>query len=138
MNVPVKVPDISAWAMRVGWGLSGLVIVFLLFDGEIKLVPLPVVSQTLVALGYADSDALSRGIGALTLACVLLYAWPRTAALGAVLMTGLMGGARASHLRVGNPLFSHFLFGAYLGGLAWLGVWLRDPHAQMLLPWRRG
>lgn len=132
---PVRAP--SRLALRAGWTFSALVIVFLLMDGAIKLVPLPVVNQTLAALGYADSDTLSRGIGVLTLACALLYAWPRTALLGAILMTGLMGGAMAAHLRVGSPVLSHLLFGFYLGALAWLGLWLREPGLRAWLPWSR-
>jgi hypothetical protein len=117
----------SRLGLRIGWMLSALVIVFLLFDGAIQLVPLPVANQTLVSLGYADSDALSRGIGGLTLACALLYAWPRISLLGAILMTGLMVGAMATHLRAGSPVFSHVLFGFYVGALAWLGLRLRVP-----------
>jgi len=121
-----------------GWLLGGLVVAFLLLDGAIKLIPLPVVNDTLVQLGYPDSDALARGLGVLTLACAALYAWPRTALLGAILLTGLLGGAMATHLRAGSPLFSHFLFGAYIGAMAWGGLWLRDGRLRALLPWRRG
>jgi hypothetical protein len=63
-----------------------------------------------------------------------LYAWPRTAVLGAILLTGLFGGAIASHLRLGDPLFSHTLFGVYLGMLMWGGLWFRDPALRALLP----
>ena len=70
----------------------------------------------------------------MTLACVVLYAWPRTAVLGAILMTGLLGGAIATHLRVGSPTFSHLLFGLYLGLLAWGGLYLRDPRLRALMP----
>lgn len=122
------------WTGRV---FSGLVILFLLLDGIIKLVPLPVVTETMAQLGYPGTVGLARGLGVLTLACVGLYAWPRTSTLGAILMTGLFGGAMATHLRVGSPLFSHFLFGAYLGLLAWGGLFLREPRLRALLPWRR-
>lgn len=127
-------PVAIAWSGRV---LSALVVLFLLFDGIIKVIPLPVVTETLVQLGYPASVALDRGLGVLTLACALLYAWPRTSVLGAILMTGLFGGAMATHLRVGSPLFSHFLFGAYLGLMAWGGLWLRDKRVRALLPLRR-
>ena len=112
-----------------------LVIAFLLLDGAIKLLALPVVTQTIVDLGYPGTVALARGLGVLTLICALLYAYPRTAVLGAILLTGLLGGAMASHLRIGNPLFTHFLFGAYLGLLAWGGPYLREPRLRALLPW---
>lgn len=122
------------WTGRI---FSGLVILFLLFDGIIKLIPLPVVTETMAQLGYPGTVALARGLGALTLVCIGLYAWPPTATLGAILLTGLLGGAMATHLRVGSPVFSHFLFGAYLGLLAWGGLLLRDARLRALLPWRR-
>ena len=122
----------ALWTGRI---LSALVIAFLLFDAAIKLLALPVVTQTMADLGYPGTVALARGLGVLTLACALLYAWPRTAVLGAILLTGLLGGAMASHLRIGNPLFTHFLFGAYLGVLAWGGLYLREPRLRALVPW---
>ena len=121
----------ALWTGRV---MSGLVTAFLLFDGAIKLVPLPVVGETLEALGVPAG--LARGLGVLTLACALLYAVPRTAVLGAILLTGLLGGAMATHLRVGSPVFSHLLFGLYLGLMAWGGLTLRDPRLRALLPVR--
>jgi len=126
----------SKWSVRAGWLLSGLVIAFLLLDAGMKLVPLGMVVTTTAALGYPPSPALIRGLGALALACTALYAYPRTALLGAILLTGYMGGAIASHLRLGNPLFSHILFGGYLGALAWGGLYLRDARLRALMPWR--
>ena len=123
------------WSTRAGWLLSGLVIAFMLIDGGMKLVPLDVVVTTNVALGYPPSPALMRGLGVLALTCTALYAYPRTAMLGAILLTGYMGGAIASHLRLGDPLFSHILFGGYLGVFAWGGLYLRDPRIRALLPW---
>jgi hypothetical protein len=122
-------------AIWIGRVLSALVIAFLLFDAAIKLLALPVVTQTMADLGYPGTVALARGLGVLTLVCALLYAWPRTAVLGAILLTGLLGGAMASHLRIGNPLFTHFLFGAYVGVLAWGGLYLREPRLRALVPW---
>ena len=127
----------STGARWGGRALSALVIVFLLLDGAIKLVPLQVVIDTLVQLGYPPDAGIARTIGALTLACALLYAWPRTALLGAVLLTGLLGGAMATHLRAGSPVATHLLFGLYLGVAAWAGLWLRDPRVRAALPWRR-
>lgn len=126
-----------AGARWAGRALSALVIAFLLLDGVIKLVPLDVVIQTLVELGYRPDAGIARGIGVLTLGCALLYAWPRTSLLGAVLLTGLLGGAMATHLRAGSPVASHLLFGLYLGVAAWAGLWLRDPRVRAALPWRR-
>lgn len=122
-------------ALWIGRLLSALVVAFLLFDAAIKLLALPVVTQTMADLGYPGTVALARGLGVLTLACAMLYAYPRTAVLGAILLTGLLGGAMASHLRIGNPLFTHFLFGAYLGVLAWGGLYLREPRLRALVPW---
>lgn len=127
----------SKTALWVGRTMSALVIVFLAFDGAVKLVPIAPVTDTLQQLGYSGSASLARGLGVLTLICVVLYALPRTALLGAVLLTGLFGGAMATHLRAGSPLFSHFLFGTYLGLLAWVGLWLRDPTLRALFPLRR-
>jgi hypothetical protein len=126
---------ISRKALWAGHIISGLVILFLLFDGAIKLVPLAPVTESLAQLGYSVS--LARGLGILTLACTILYAVPRTAVLGAILLTGLLGGAIAAHLRVGSPVFSHLLFGAYLGLMVWGGLFLRDDRVRALLPLRR-
>jgi hypothetical protein len=131
---PASAPASRAarWTGRV---LSALVVLFLLFDGLIKVVELDVVEETLTQLGYPPH--LGFGLGVMTLAIALLYAWPRTALLGAILLTGLLGGAIATHLRVGSPLFSHLLFGVYLGLVAWGGLFLRDEKLRELLPLRR-
>lgn len=127
--------DISRRARIVGWTLSGLLIAFLLFDGLIKPPPLQPVLNTMPALGWPVGAA--RLLGVLTLACTALYAWPRTAALGAILLTAYLGGAVATHVRIGSPLFSHILFGVYLGLFAWGGLWLRDPRLRALIPLSR-
>jgi DoxX-like family len=119
------------WTGRV---LSGAAVLFLLFDGAIKLVPIQPVTDSLRELGYPASDSFARFLGVLTLLCTALYAWPRTALLGAVLLTGIMGGAIASHVRLGDPLFSHTLFGVYLGLLFWGGLWLRDERVRRVMP----
>jgi hypothetical protein len=119
-----------------GFAMSGLVIAFMLFDAGMKLVPLDMVIKSTAELGYAPSAGLARGLGMLALVCTALYAFPRTAVLGAILLTGYMGGAIASHLRVGAPLFSHVLFGVYLGLLVWGGLFLRDSRIRALLPFR--
>jgi len=120
------------WAGRI---LSALVVLFLVFDGAIKLVPLAPVIESMAQLGYPAG--LERALGVLTLACAVLYAVPRTSVLGAILLTGLLGGAIATHLRVGSPLFTHMLFGAYVGLMAWCGLFLRDAQLRILLPLRR-
>jgi hypothetical protein len=121
----------ALWTGRV---LSGIAVLFLLFDGAIKLVPIQPVTDSLRELGYPASDSFARFLGVLTLLCTALYAWPRTAVLGAVLLTGIMGGAIASHLRLGDPLFSHTLFGVWLGLLFWAGLWLRDERVRRIMP----
>jgi hypothetical protein len=124
-------PNGMIWTGRI---LSGLVVLFLLFDGAIKLIPLDVVITTSQELGIPTH--LARTLGALTLAGTLLYAWPRTAVLGAVLLTGYLGGAIYVHVRAGSPMFSHTLFGVYLGLLIWGGLWLRDERLRSLFPFR--
>jgi hypothetical protein len=118
--------------LRVGWTLSGLFIAFMLFDSIIKLIKIEPVVQAFNELGYPDS--LARIIGLMELAIAILYALPRTAVFGAVLAMGVLGGAVASHARLGDPLFSHTLFGVYLGLFAWGGLWLRDARLRALMP----
>jgi len=86
-------------------------------------------------LGYPESVIL--GLGIILLACTVVYLMPRTAILGAILLTGYLGGAVATHVRVGSPLFSHVLFPVYLGVLIWGGLYLRDERLRALFPLRR-
>ncbi|MBX9458471.1 MAG: DoxX family protein [Rhizobium sp.] len=123
-------------ARITGLVLSGLLITFLTFDGAIKLVPLQVVLDTSAQLGLPADPASARILGILTLGCTLLYAIPRTAILGAVLLTGYLGGAIATHFSAGSPLFTHMMFGVYLGLLAWGGLWLRDVRVRAMIPFR--
>jgi len=131
-TAPVSKP--ARWTGRV---LSGLVIVFLLFDGAVKLVPWPIVTETMDRMGYGSSESLARTLGVITVACTVLYSIPPTSILGAILLTGYLGGAMASHVRIGSPLFSHTLFGLYLGLMVWGGLWFRDGSLRDLIPWRR-
>ena len=118
------------WTGRI---LSGLVIAFLLLDGSLKLVPIQPVSEAMLHLGFDSTDALARGLGTLLIACTLLYAVPRTALIGAILLTGYLGGSIAIHLRIGNPLFTHILFGGYLGVLLWIGLLARSARLRALI-----
>ena len=127
---PIK--NAAVWSGRL---LSGIVIVFLLFDGAIKLIPLDIVVETSQQLRIPVE--LARPLGVITLLCTLLYAVPRTSVFGAILLTGYMGGAIYTHLRVGSPLFSHTLFGVYLSLFIWGGLWLRDASVRALIPFRR-
>ena len=124
----------ARWLGRI---LSGLVIVFLLLDGDIKLVPWPVVTETMDKMGYGSSENLARILGIITVVCTVLYSVPPTSILGAILLTGYLGGAMASHVRIDSPLFTHTLFGLYLGLMLWGGLWLRDPSLRNLIPFRR-
>jgi hypothetical protein len=128
---PMTIPTKAIWAGRV---LSGLVVAFLLFDGAIKLIPAQVVIDSIKELGWPYDIGTARLLGLLTLVSTLLYAIPRTSLLGAILLTGYLGGAIATHVRIGSPLFTHILFGVYLGVLVWGGLWLRDPRLRALFP----
>jgi hypothetical protein len=123
----------SRVALWCGRGLSWTVITFMVLDSLIKLPPLSVVTETLGQLGFFATPELARGLGILGLVCTALYAWPRTAVIGAILLTGYFGGAMATHLRAESPLFSHLLFGFYLGLMVWGGLLLRDPRVRAFL-----
>src|SRR5262245_58521749 len=119
------------WAGRI---ISALPILFLLLDSVGKLVkPAPVVEAT-VKLGYPEGTIVPLGI--VLLICTVLYAIPQTSVLGAMLLTGYLGGAVATHVRVGDPLFTHVLFPVYMGILVWLGIYLRDVRLRGLAPVR--
>lgn len=122
-------------AVNVGRALSALVILFLAFDTAIKLAGMSVVAETLSSLGLrADIGFM---IGIVELVCLVLYAVPRTAVLGAILLTALFGGGIATHIRVGSPLFTHILFGVYLGLFVWGGLYLRSDRLRELIPLAR-
>jgi len=117
------------WTGRI---LSGLMVLFLLFDGIIKFMKIQPVIDTFAQLGWPIKFAVPIGI--IDVVCAVLYAIPRTAVLGALLMTGLLGGAIATHVRIESPLFSHTLFGVYMGLIAWGALYLREPRLRALLP----
>lgn len=129
MNELVPISPTALWTGRI---LSGLVVLFLLFDGAIKLIPLDIVIETSRQLGIPTDLAVTLGV--LTLAGTLLYAYPKTSVLGAILLTGYLGGAIYVHVRAGSPLFSHTLFGVYLGILLWAGLYLRDERLRLIFP----
>lgn len=118
-----------------GWIMSGIVIAFLAVDASMKLMALPIVLETSAPLGFVGAD-IARTLGTVLLVCTLLYAAPQTAVLGAILLTGYLGGAVATHVRAGSPLFTHVLFGVYLGVLVWGGLHLRDERLRALVPLR--
>ncbi|MDC3988757.1 DoxX family protein [Polyangium jinanense] len=122
----------TSWSGRI---LSGLAVAFLLFDAAIKLMAPPEVLAAHDQLGFPPE--LARSLGTLLLTCVVTYVIPRTSFLGAVLLTGYLGGAIATHVRVGSPLFSHVLFPVYVAAFIWGGLYLRDARLRELLLPRR-
>jgi hypothetical protein len=121
----------TLWTGRV---LSGLAVAFLIFDSVGKLLEVQPVIDAAKQLGYPPDIVFTLGV--ILLSCVLTYLVPRTSLLGAVLLTGYLGGAVATHVRLGNPLFTHVLFPTYLGVLLWGGLVLRDARLRAFLPWR--
>lgn len=123
-------PPVGIW---IGRGLSGLVIAFLLMASALpKFLHLEVAAESMRQLGWQENYLVL--IGSIEVVGAILYAIPRTAALGAVLLTALFGGAVASQLRIEAPLFSHTLFPVYVGALTWAGLWLRSPRVREV--WR--
>ncbi|MDB6088135.1 MAG: hypothetical protein JWN85_919 [Gammaproteobacteria bacterium] len=114
-----------------GWIISGIVVLFLLLDGISKVMMLAPVVDATAKLGY-PLDAI-RPIGIIDLVCAVLYAVPRTALFGAILVTAFLGGAVASKVRIEEALFGQILFGVYVGILAWGGLYLRDNRLRALL-----
>lgn len=121
-------PTPQIWIGRV---LSGLAILFLAFDGVMKFFMDKLPPEALEA-GAALQWPIEKMplVGTILLICLALYVIPRTAVLGAILLTGYLGGAIASHVRVSNPLFSHTLFPIYIAVLVWLGLYLRDARVK--------
>lgn len=132
-EVSVAKTGAAVWAGR---GLTGLFTAFMAFDIAIKLARLPIVEESGRQLGLPAGSGFAIGVSELVL--LALYLFPRTAALGAVLFTGLFGGTVALHWVRGDPLASHILFGVYLGVIAWGGRWLRDARLRAVFPLRRG
>ena len=125
---------VRANAVKIGRVLSTLPVLFLVFDVGIKLSGVPAVAESMTQLGWPLSAV--TGVAILELICLALYLIPRTSVLGVVLLTGYLGGAIATHVRVGNPLFSHVLFPVYVAALLWGGLYLRDARLRALLPLR--
>jgi len=121
----------AVWAGRI---ISALPVLFLAMDGVMKVVKPAFVVDATVKLGYPESVIVLLGI--VLLICVVLYVIPQTAVVGAILLTGYLGGAVATHVRVGDPLFTHVLFPIYFGVLIWLGLYLRDGRLRSLTPLR--
>ena len=127
-------PTDSKARIWTGRFLTGFSVLFLLFDGVTKLMLIKPVVDAMPTLGYPVS--LARPIGTILLVCLAVYVIPRTAVLGAILLTGFLGGAVATNVRVGNPLFSHDLFPVYVALMLWGGLYLRDARLRALIPFR--
>ncbi|HKG59357.1 MAG TPA: DoxX family protein [Pyrinomonadaceae bacterium] len=117
----------SLWAGRI---ISIVPVLFLLFDGIMKVVKPAFVVEATVNLGYPESVIV--GLGVVLVACTILYLIPRTAVIGAILLTGYLGGAVATHVRVGGPMFS-ILMPVILGAMLWGGLYLRDERVRSLV-----
>ena len=122
---------VRASAVNIGRVLTAIPVLFLLFDVGIKFSGVPAVAESMTQLGWPLSA--TTGVAILELICLVLYLVPRTSVLGVVLLTGYLGGAIATHVRVGNPLFSHILFPVYVAALLWGGLYLRDRRVRALV-----
>jgi hypothetical protein len=120
------------WTGRV---LSTLASLFLLFDATLKFIKPQAVIDGTIALGYSVSAITPLAV--VLLICTMLYIIATTQVLGAILLTGYLGGAVATHVRHGDPRFSHILFPPYLGVFLWLGLYLRDPALRNFIPFRK-
>lgn len=121
----------AAWAGRA---VSAVAVIFLAADAAAKLLQLPAAVEGTTRLGYPAGAVF--GIGLLLAACLVLHLVPRTAVLGAVLLTAYLGGAVATQVRAGNPILAHTLFPVYVAAFLWAGLWLRDQRVRALLPVR--
>ena len=125
----------SRGALWTGRIISGIAVAFLTLDAVGKLLRVQPVLDGTRQLGYPVEVVF--GLGVTLMSCVLVYLVPRTAMLGAVLLTGYLGGAVATHVRVSNPIFTHALFPTYVAALLWGGLMLRDARLRAFVPWRR-
>jgi DoxX-like family len=128
---PINISNAALWTSRV---LTALITLFLGWDASMKVLRVPLAVEGTVTLGYPAAVLLPLGV--IQLAALALYLIPRTAILGAIIWTGYLGGAVATHVRITDPLFSHSLFPVYLGIAIWLSLWLREPRLRALIPFR--
>ncbi len=123
---------VSKGQVRTGWVISGLVAAFALLDAAMKFAKPPAVAEAFTRTGWPLE--LSVPIGAILLVCTVLYLIPRVSVLGAILLTGYLGGAVATNMRLENPLFGNTLFPVYVGVLVWIGLWLREWRMRAVFP----
>jgi hypothetical protein len=134
MDPATQTAALPRTTLRAGAVVTALPVLFLTFDTSIKLAMIQPVADSFVQLGWPVD--LSVQIGLLELVCLALYLWPRTAVLGLILLTGYLGGAVATHVRIGSPLLTHVLFPVYVALLLWIGLSLREPRLRALVPLR--
>jgi hypothetical protein len=132
MQTATQMASGSKTQLWIGRILTVLVVLFLLFDGVTHVLQIPPVMDAFKQLGYPASIALEIGI--VELVCLILYIIPSTSVLGAILLTGYLGGAVATNLRIDAPLFSNVLFPVYIGLLIWGGLYLRNERLRALFP----
>lgn len=132
-DVAARGSEPSTRARWLGRILSGLAVLFLLFDATVKLFKLPVAVEATTRLGYPESVMIPLGL--IEVSCLIAYLVPRTSVLGAILWTGYLGGAVATQVRVGNPLFGQTLFPIYVAAFLWTGLWLRDQRLRAVVPY---
>lgn len=130
MQSPTPVTPVSKKILWTSYVMTALPVLMLLFSATMKLIHPPQLDEGFAHLGIPVSHAL--GLGILELVCTLLYAIPRTSVLGAILLTGYLGGAMQTHVRIGEQVFSHIVFGV----LIWGGLFLRDTRLRALIPMR--
>ena len=124
--------EVSTGRIWAGWIISGLTAAFMLFDAAGKFTKPKQVVDAFAHIGWPIQ--LSSAVGTILLACTVLYVVPQTSVLGAILLTGYLGGAVATNLRLASPLLTHTLFPVYFGVLSWVGLWLRQPRLEAVFP----
>ena len=134
LNVMPSQNQISKTHLWAGRIISALVVLFLIFDGVTKVMKVPAVMEATARIGFPAN--LIPGIGILLLACTAVYVIPRTSILGAILLTGYLGGAVVTNLRAGSSLFGETLFPVYFGVFVWAGLYVRDERLHALIPLR--
>jgi hypothetical protein len=135
MQAAIDSAPVSAHKVSAAHIVGALAVLFLLFDSAVKLLMLPAGVEATTNLGYPASVVFALGL--VELACIIGYLVPRTSVLGAILLTGYLGGAIATHVRVGSPPFTHVLFPLYVAGAVWGSLYLRDPRVRALIAPRR-
>ena len=133
--MPTVLAPVTKTRRIAGAVLTAIVALFLTFDTVLKVLKLAPAIDGTTALGYPADRVFP--IGVIELVCLVLYLIPRTAVLGAILLTGYLGGAIATHVRIGSPLLSHTLFPIYVAVMIWGGLFLREPRLRDLVPFRR-